>query len=939
MPRIGGKEKRRIDTQNDEKEDETVTEKDAHGQPSWHALEANGVQQTLGVDSSTGLSEEEVHARREKYGSNTLPDAAKRSFWAVILSQFQSPLIYLLFLASIAAYFLGHAGDALVILCVVLLNALIGSVQEGRAERSMKALQKLSELRVRVRRNGSEQSVDSRDLVPGDIVMLAAGDSIAADARLFDTASLEVAEAALTGESNPVSKAADALPPETLLAERRNMVYSGTHVTAGRGIAWVTEIGERTEIGKISQLTQSAAEPKTPLEIRIQQFGRYLVGAALAVFALVVTVGVLRGLPFFEIIMIAISQMVSMVPEGLPVAMTIALAIGMQRMAAKRVVVRRLAAVETLGSTEIICTDKTGTLTRNEMTVTTLWLGNGRQVGVSGVGYRPEGQFLCDDQPLRDPDRESVRRILEAAVLCNDAEVRAPEGEETGWQILGDPTEAAMVTAAMKFGIEPHELRDRFPRIAEIPFDSDSKMMATQHGRGDRRWVCLKGAPEAILPLCIGEAFSDGVRPDQTEAGIEAARRAVDAFAERALRVIAVGEVVTEGFDPEGGFEPFRGKVRLLGLIGQIDPPREEAIGAIQSCRRAGIRPVMVTGDHQATGLAIARKVGIANPNDIAVNGLELEGMTDAQLRERLDRIAVFARVYPAQKLRIVHAFQSAKRVVGMTGDGVNDAPALAAADVGVAMGITGTEVAKGASEIVITDDKFSTIVEGVEEGRLVYRNLKKVILYLFATSMAEVLVLLSALFLGMPLPLAAVQILWINIVTEGTVTVNLIMDPLEGDEMRTPPIPKSEPLLDRQLLGRVALMTPVMALSTLAYFGYSLSIGLPIELARTETFTVLAACQWFNVLNCRSRQRSAFSVDVFRNPWLIGGLVVGVVLQFAVIYNEGLNRVFRTVPIPVSHLFPIALAASTVLWAEEARKLWVRWASRRPVGSADVSV
>ena len=900
----------------------------------WHSITPEDVLERLGTGKS-GLETAEASRRLSEHGPNALPEARRRPLFLVFLRQFASPLIYILLAAAVFAFAIGEARDSGVILIVLLINALIGAFQEGRAERSMESLRRLSALQAQIVRDGREISVSARDLVPGDLLLLAAGDAVGADARLLEAAALEVAEAALTGESLPVAKNPAALPEDTTLADRKNMLYSGTHVAAGRGRAVVIATGTDTEVGKIATLTESAEEPKTPLELRIAQFGRYLVGAAITLFVVVVAFGLLRGLPPTEMLMIAISQMVSMVPEGLPVAMTIALAVGMQRMAARKAVIRRLAAVETLGSTSVICSDKTGTLTRNEMTVTVLWLPGDRKVEVSGAGYAPEGRLTEDGRELAAGDDAGLRALLTAAVLCNDAQLVPPDDADPRWRALGDPTEAALLALALKGGIEPETLRRDWPRRAEIPFESEAKMMATQHGHTHKpNRVSIKGAPEVLLKLCGQARFGEDRRPFDEPLRTQALAVAEE-FASHALRLLAIGEVDTGEMDEDAGFPQFEGKVVFLGLVGEMDPPRDEVKAAVAECRNAGIRPVMVTGDHKATGLAVARALGIAQEGERAVDGRELEEMPEQDLRHDLDQISVFARVHPAQKLRIVEAFQSKKRVVAMTGDGVNDAPALARADVGVAMGITGTEVAKGAAKIVITDDNFATIVSAVEQGRLVYRNLMKVILYLFATSMAEILVLLSALFLGYPLPLAAVQILWINIVTEGTVTVNLIMEPLEGDEMKSSPIPQGEPLLNRTVLWRVLLMTPIMAASTFGYYLWRLSTDVPLELARTETFTVLAVCQWFNVLNCRSELKSALNLGLLKNYWLLGGLMLGNLLQFAVIYSEHLNRIFHTVPIPLHDIFLIGAVASLVLWAEELRKFLARRRRRRCAGAA----
>jgi magnesium-transporting ATPase (P-type) len=889
---------------------------------SWHALPLADVISRLEANANAGLSAAEARHRIEADGPNTLPEDARQPLWRIVIHQFASPLIYILFAAAGIAMAAGERGDALVILAVVIMNAIIGAVQEGRAERSMEALRRLAAVRVRVKRNGGQQLIDARELVPGDIVLVQAGDAVAADARLIEAASLEAAEAALTGESLPVNKSVGELPAATLLADRSNMIHSGTHIVAGRGVAIVVETGVHTEVGNIATLTQKAAQPKTPLELRLSQFGRFLVVAAVLIFLTVIGVGVWRGLPFFDVLMVAISQMVSLVPEGLPVAMTIALAVGMQRMAHHNAIVRRLAAVETLGSTTVICTDKTGTLTRNEMTVTALWLPDRRCIEVSGVGYAPEGELQCDGRRLRAADDSVLHDLIEAVVLCNDARLAAPDENDSRWRPIGDTTEAALLTLARKAGIDPAALRQRSPRTAEIPFDSRAQMMAVENDIGGQARVFLKGAPEVILEMCRPEGGEHAAERGRL---FEETKNAAAGMAANALRVLAAARA-DGSMDAAAGVGQFRGRAVVLGLVGEMDPPRKEARQAVAQCQSAGIRPIMVTGDHKATGVAIATMLGIAQPHHEALDGRELEEAPAFELEGRLDRITVFARVQPAQKLKIVELLQSRNHVVAMTGDGVNDAPALARADVGVAMGITGTEVARSAARIVLTDDNFSTLVKAVEQGRLVYRNLQKVLLFLFATSVDEVIVLLLALLLGYPLPLAAVQILWINIVTEGTVTVNLIMEGLEGDEMRRPPINRNERLITRTMFERLAVMVPASVLATFGFFVWRLSTGAPFALVQTETFTLLAVCQWYNVLNCRSEKKSAITADILKNPWLLGGLALGIFLHLAVIYAEPLNRIFHTTPIPLRDFLLIAAVGSTVLWAEEIRK----WLARR---------
>lgn len=890
----------------------------------WHALRSEEALSALTSNAVDGLTRAEAASRRVRFGPNSLPEPSRRSMLMVFLGQFGSPLIYLLLAVGVIAFLAGEVSDALVILLVVLLNSAIGAFQEGRAERSLVALRRLSGSKAHVVREGQAEIVDVSEVVPGDILVLSAGDAVAADARLVDGAALQIAEAALTGESLPITKDLLPLAPDTVLADRNNMVFAGTHVTAGRARAVVVATGLATEIGGIASLAASAIEPKTPLERRIHEFGQAIIVAAAVMFALVVGVGLLRGIPLRNILMIGISQVVGMIPEGLPVAMTIALAVGVQRMARRRAIVRRLSAVETLGSTSVICADKTGTLTRNQMTVTAVCLPGRPEIEVTGEGSGPQGRFVEAGRDIAVETDPALLELIEAGVLCNDAQLLGPDANDSRWRSLGDPTEAALVALAIKGGVQPDELHKRLPRRAEIPFEAGSKMMATQHdsARGPR--VVLKGAPEMLLALC-GTTRRLGRSAAFSVAARREAEDAAEAMASRALRVLAIGTVEGAQIDGTTGFAAFQGRAELLGLVGQIDPPRPEAQTAVEACRAAGIRPMMVTGDHKATGLAIARALGIARDGDLAVDGRELEAMTDDELAQNIGRISVFARVHPAQKLRIVEACQRKREVVAMTGDGVNDAPALARADVGVAMGMSGTEVAKEAAKIVITDDNFATIVAAVEEGRAVYGNIKKTVLFLFSTSAAEVLVLFAAILLGYPPPFAAVQILWNNLVTEGLITVNLVMDPAEGDEMRRGPIPRDEPLLTRALLSRMALMTSCIVISTLGWLMARGAAGIPEAQVRSEAFTLLAICEWFNVLNCRSATKSALTPGLFRNPWLLGGLVIGNALQAAVVFWTPLGRVFHTVPFGLTEVIALGAVGSLVLWIEEVRKVFAR--------------
>ena len=733
----------------------------------WHV---GGLPEVLGSvgSSASGLSNEEARIRLETDGANALPEKPGATTLQVLLKQFRSPLLYILFVALLLAGLQSAWRDAAVIASVILVNALVGCYHEQKAGRAVEALRKRAVLSARVVRGGKEALVLAGDLVRGEVLLLSPGDAVAADARLMESVSLETAEAMLTGETTPVQKEAVLLPLETRLADQRNMVFAGTFVTSGRARAVVVATGAHTAIGQIARLTAEACEPPTPLERKVAGLGRGLLGVAACVFVLVLLVGLVRGVRVAELLMVAMSQMVSIVPEGLPVAITIALAVGGQRMARRGVIVRRLSAVETLGSTTVICTDKTGTLTRNEMTVRSLWLPDGRTISVEGSGYAPVGGLVEGESRVMEPD-PALRGLLEACVLCNDAQLVLPRKVDGDWGLLGDPTEGALLTVALKAGMQPEKIRSESPRLGEQPFDSATRVMWTWHNSptGDVFGI-IKGAPEAVLPLC-GRTAPPG------ESG---ALAVVTEMSCSGMRVLAIA-VVRGDLRPDiVDLKSLEGRATLLGVVGQIDPPREDAREAIACCKAAGIRLMMLTGDHPLAGLAIARELGIATAADCAIDGSQLDAMSGADLRERLNSVAVFSRVEPSQKLRIVTALQAGGEVVAMTGDGVNDAPALAQADVGVAMGESGTDVAKDAASIVITDDRFSTIVAAVEQGRVVYWNLKKVILFLLVTSLDEILVLLLAMVSGFHSPLSAVLILWFNIVSETNLTANLVLEP-----------------------------------------------------------------------------------------------------------------------------------------------------------------
>lgn len=876
--------------------------------PIWHNLEIGEAAELLQVDLNKGLSQAEAKERLERFGPNTLPDSPPTSLLTLFLKQFMSPLIYLLFAAAGIAFILGEISDGFVILIVVILNSLIGSFQEGRAERSLKSLKQLSKHHAKVLRDGAEEIIESRFLVPGDILILNAGDSIGADSRLVSNYEVKVAEAALTGESVPVEKKAAPLAQDTHLPDRINMLFSGTLVAAGKAHALAVATGQKTQIGKIAQLAAQGKEPKTPLELKVETFGKLIMALSAFVFLLIIAIGLLKKIDPDQILMIAISQIVALIPEGLPVAITVTLAVGVRRMAERKSVIRKLSAVETLGSTNIVCTDKTGTLTRNEMTVQEVYLPSNALLHVSGSGYSPKGNLSQQDgNPFSN---EELDELLRCAALCNDSSLVHDKSDAKEWLPIGDPTEVALLTVAQKRNLTKDSLEKEFPRTNELPFDSATQIMMTQHLNANQKVIYLKGAPEKVFALC---------------ADIGGAEQISKTMANQALRVLAFAKLTDVDLNIHDDLTKLQGRFQFLGLMGQMDPPREEVFEAVKECQNAQIRPIMITGDHKQTAHAIGKMLQIVRDKDEALDGAELDKMSDEELNRKLHQIAVFARVHPEQKMRIINAFRQQNNVVAMTGDGVNDAPALSRADVGIAMGITGTDAAKEAAKMIVTDDNFATIVQAIRQGRLVYRNVKKLLLYLFSVSIAEVVILIGAMLLGYPPPLAAVQILWINLVTDGVLTLTLIMEPEEGDEMKHRPIPKNDPLITRAMRTRMAYMIPAIVVSTLGYFIYAISLERPMAEVQTATFTVLAISQWLNALNCRSDWQSSFRMSLWRNKSLIGGLVVGSILQSLVIYAPFMNKVFHTQAIPLGETILLACIASLVFWVEEVRKIFVR--------------
>jgi len=891
----------------------------------WHHLDTDTAAHTLEVDPACGLDAAEAAARLARHGPNQPRQAPGRSALARLATQFTAPLVLILIAAGIITAVLGEYVDSTVIFGVVIINALVGFVQEGKAEAALAALARAIATQATVVRNSARQRLDAVHLVPGDIVWLAAGDRVPADLRLLTGHQLRSVEAALTGESTPIDKHTNALPPETLLADRRNMLYAGTHIVSGQGLGLVVATGEATATGRISRLIADTPSLVTPLTRKIGEFAQQLVWVILALAALTFVVGVARGEAMVDMLMAAVALAVGAIPEGLPAAMTITLAIGVGRMAKRRAIIRHLPAVETLGSVTVICSDKTGTLTENAMTVTEIWAG-GETLTVSGYGYTPQGALHRDGQEVAST--AAIREALIAGALCNDATLThtAPHGEphsQPRWQITGDPTEAALLVAARKGGLNEASLQEIFPRRDELPFDAARQSMATLHEIEGQAVVYVKGAVEKLLPVARVLLDSEGREMPLDHAAIE--NQAVQ-MAHRGLRVLALARRVInrDSATPLDAAVIGEG-LTLLGLVGMIDPPRPRAIAAVRTCHAAGIRVKMITGDHAGTARAIARQIGIANSADAAVlTGRELAKLSEAELAARVREVDIFARVEPEQKLRLVRALQNNGEVVAMTGDGVNDAPALKAADIGIAMGEGGTEVAKEAAAMVLTDDNFATIEAAVEEGRSLYDNLVKFITWTLPTNLGEGLVILAAVLAGVTLPITPLQILWINMTTAVLLGLPLAFEPAERGIMRRPPRPPGASILDHRLVTRVLLVGALMLAASFGLFELTLARGQSLEVARTVAVNVFVAMEIAYLFNCRSLHLPITKMAAFSNPWIWWGVGLMLTLQLALTYWLPLATLFGTAPIGVRAWGEISVVALIVIIIVELEKRWL---------------
>lgn len=881
--------------------------------PLWHTLAVDPVFAHL-KSTPAGLTEGEAARRLAEHGPNELQAAHRISPWTIFFEQFKNVLIVILLVATALSAFLGHGIEAIAITVIVLFAVLLGFVQEYRAERAIEALRRMAAPTATAFRDGEEVEIPARGLVPGDVVLLRAGDKIPADVRLIEAVNLQIEEATLTGESVPVEKhTAPLANGELALGDRKNMAYAGTTATYGRGRAVVAAAGMNTEFGKIAQMLQTVETGKTPMQKNLDKLGHTLARAAFAVVAIVVALGLFRGQPFIEMLIFGIALAVAVVPEALPAVVTISLAIGVQRMVKRNALIRRLPAVETLGSTSVICSDKTGTLTKDEMTVRKIFVA-GQMLNVSGAGYEPRGRFSRDGATVEPAN--PLTQLLRAAVLASDAHIVHSEADGR-WYIKGDPTEGALVVAAAKAGLNKADLELQFPRVNEIPFTSETKRMTTLHALTEGVVAYSKGAPEIILASCGRQLTADGETPldaANREAILDAARQ----MASEALRVLAVAS------KPGASLRNADHEMTFLGMVGMIDPPRPEAKAAIQTCEQAGIKPVMITGDHPLTAQAVARELGLLKTGRV-VTGAELEAMSEAELEREVETIEVYARVSPAHKLRVVTVLQKKGHIVAMTGDGVNDAPALKKADIGIAMGITGTDVTKEAAAMTLTDDNFASIVAAVEEGRRVFGNTKKYLMFLLSCNMGEIILITGATLLGLPLPLTAVQILYVNLATDGLPALALAVDPPEEDLMRRPPRNPRTGIFTRPVVTLMTVAGLWSAVVNLGLFAWAVNSGRSLEESMTMTFVSLVLIQFFNAYNFRSDRHSMLNRP-FANRWLNWAIAWELVLLALIVYLPFLHEPFGTFSLPLLDWAIVVALAFTILPVLELTK----WMERR---------
>lgn len=868
---------------------------DYSSKANWHDIDADEVMTTIESDAQNGLSSKEAKIRLKKWGANRLKEAKKVSPWQIFIAQFKDFMVMVLMAATIISGWLGEMADAITILAIIILNAILGFVQEYRAERSMEALKELTAPEARVLRDGEEIKIPAWQVVPGDIVLLDTGDRVPADLRLIEVVNMELEESTLTGESVPVKKHNKKLSTDVALGDKKNMVFAGTLLTRGRGKAVAVLTGMETEVGRIAGMMQEVIEEQTPLQKRLDQLGKWLVIGCLAICVVVASIGIIKGEPPYRMFLAGVSLAVAAIPEGLPAIVTIALAMGVQKMIRRNAIIRKLPAVETLGCTTYICSDKTGTLTQNEMTVRRLYFDH-NVVEVTGQGYQSKGDFLYNGKKINPQKNKGLTMLLEIMSGCNNAKLQKKDRKH--FAIIGDPTEGAFLVAAEKAKIE---IKDSDLRIAEVPFDSDRKRMNVVTANGDRALALTKGAPDVVLGLCK-YILLDGKPQILTKELREDVLKQNDFFAFEALRVLgaAYREVpLQKNYD----IKDLEQDLIFVGLAGMIDPPRPAAIEAIKTCKQAGIKTTMITGDHPTTARAVAKEMGLLENDHGVISGPQLDELSDQELSEKVENLAVYARVSPKHKLRIVKALKKKGHVVAMTGDGVNDAPAVKEADIGVAMGKTGTDVTKEASAFVLADDNFATIVAAIEEGRAIYDNIRKFIRYLLACNVGEVLVMFLAALFGLPLPLLPIQILWVNLVTDGLPAMALGVDNADkGLMVRRPRSPK-ESIFAHGLSRKIVERGFQIGISALVVFIIGMFLGDgDLVTARTLAFTTLVFCQLFHVFDCKSERFSVFEVGVFSNILLVGAVCISITMQCLVLYLPVMQPIFKTVPLNGFH-------------------------------------
>jgi Ca2+-transporting ATPase len=884
----------------------------------WH-LTADEVAKKLETDADAGLTSSAAAAKLESVGPNELREKKVRGPLAIFIDQFKSLIIGVLVAAALVSGFLKEWVDAVAILVIVILNAVLGLVQEYRAEKSLAALKRLSAPSCKVIRDGAARFIPARDLVPGDLVEVEAGDYVPADSRVsWHTSNFAVQEASLTGESTPVAKTGIALDDkEVPLADRANILYLGTSVVSGKARALVVETGMQTELGRIAGLIQEIKKETTPLQRKLEQFSKALVYLCFFLVAVVFGMEILRGGKLLDMFLTSVSLAVAAIPEGLPAVVTIALALGVQRMVRRHVLIRKLPSVETLGCATVICSDKTGTLTKNEMTVRAVWTSR-KAFEVTGTGYDPDGEFRTDAGRIDPRKRHDLLKALSVGVLCNSARLAVEDGQAS---VFGDPTEIAILSAAAKAGIWKDEETDEFEFVEEIPFDSERKKMTIVRRADQDLTAFTKGAPDVLLRDCT-YILEDGRERPLTDADRKRVLTANDGYSDQALRVLAVAYRTLDP-DPESfSAEDIEKALTFAGLVAMIDPPRPEVKEAMAKCRSSGIRTVMITGDHKNTAVAIARELGFYEGGSRALTGEDLDRLADEELDAGVDGVAVYARVSPEHKLRAVRSWRRRGAVVAMTGDGVNDAPAVKEADIGVAMGITGTDVTKEVSDMVITDDNFASIVAAVEEGRGIYDNIRKFIHFLLSCNLGEILVMFVAALAGFPVPLLPIQILWVNLVTDGLPALALGVDPVDPSIMERPPRRTDEPVITGARGWLIGLQGVMVAACSLGAFLFVLLYEKEgIVMARTAALATLACSQLFHSFNCRSMRESIFKLGFSTNPQLVGAVVLSFLLQMAIIYLPFFQPIFKTAALTLIDLGAIMVFSTLPLWIMETVK------------------